>query len=254
MRQRCNIDRRERDLATASQVQMHFLPQERPCIRGYELFDYYSPADAVGGDYFGYTLLPDGRMAIAVGDVAGHGVPAALLMARLCAEARYSLVTNSVPRDAVRILNRQLSRQNMNFFITFALCVIDPVRHEMTVVNAGHMPPLLRRAVSGEIVTLATDIARPPLGIDGNITYEQTSLVLEPGDVVMMYTDGVSEARDRNGEMYSTERIQEVYAKAANAQSVVQCLLADVRQFMQGTDQEDDMCIVALSRNQDESR
>lgn len=248
------FDRRERDLATASQVQMHFLPQERPCIPGYELFDYYGPADAVGGDYFGYTLLPDGRMAIAVGDVAGHGVPAALLMARLCAEARYSLVTNHVPRDAVRLLNRQLSRQNLNFFITFALCVVDPTRHEMTVVNAGHMPPLLRRATTREIEPLGMDISRPPLGIDGNITYEQTSLRLEPGDMVMMYTDGVSEARDRDGEMYSVERIQDLCAQATSAQDVVQCILADVRQFMQGVEQEDDMCIVALSRISDEGR
>jgi serine phosphatase RsbU (regulator of sigma subunit) len=242
------FDRRERDLATARQVQQHFLPQERPTLVGYELFDYYHPADVVGGDYFGYTPLPDGRLAIAVGDVAGHGVPAALLMARLCADARYCLVTTPVPRDAVRMLNRQLTRQNLNFFITFALCVVDPARNELLVVNAGHMQPMLRRAATGEVHSLGADIARPPLGIDANINYEQLSLTLEPGDVLMMYTDGLSEARDNSGDVYGTDRIQEIMSRPHHAEELVRELLGDVRDFALGSEQEDDVCIVILSR------
>lgn len=243
------FDRRERDLATASQVQMHFLPQDRPSLTGYELFDYYSPADAVGGDYFGYTLLPDGRLAVAVGDVAGHGVPAALLMARLCAEARYCLVTNPVPRDAVRMLNRQLTRQNLNFFITFALCVVDARQHQVCIVNAGHMPPLLRHAADGQVVSLGGEIARPPLGIDVTIAYEQEVVALQPGDLLMLYTDGLSEARNARGELYGVERIQELISRGARAEDLVRRLLADVQKFMQNTSQEDDVCIVALARN-----
>ena len=102
--------RRELDMDTARQVQTHFLPQERPTIEGYQVFDFYEPTEHVGGDYFGYTWLPDGRLAIAVGDVAGHGVPAALLMARLCSEARYSLVTDIIPSEAIDSLNRELQK------------------------------------------------------------------------------------------------------------------------------------------------
>lgn len=245
------FDRRERDLETARQVQRHFLPQERPTIPGYELFDYYRPADAVGGDYFGYTPLPDGQWAIAVGDVAGHGIPAALLMARLCAEARYCLVTNRVPSDAVNALNQQLSRQNFAYFITFALCVLDPARHELTVVNAGHLPPLLRRSATGKIELIGVATCRPPLGIDAGLRYQQARVRLQPGDLVVMYTDGVSEARDPLGNIYGVERIQAICAAGTMPQAIVRSILADLKKFTEPGKQEDDICVVAFSRKRE---
>jgi serine phosphatase RsbU (regulator of sigma subunit)/pSer/pThr/pTyr-binding forkhead associated (FHA) protein len=248
------FDRRERDLETARQVQQHFLPQERPLISGYNLFDYYKPADAVGGDYFGYTMLPDGQLAIAVGDVAGHGVPAALLMARLCAEARYCLVTNLIPSDAVHALNQQLSKQPFSFFITYAMCVLDPIRHELTIVNAGHMPPLVRRAQTGKVETLGADITSPPLGIDASVEYRQATTQLEPGDMVVLYTDGVTEAPSRDGRRYGFEKIEHILESADSAQYFVEQLLADVRAFTQGVPQEDDVCVVAFSRQATKAR
>jgi len=243
------FDRRERDLETARQVQRHFLPQERPDVPGYQIADYYKPADAVGGDYFGFTRLPDGQLAIDVGDVAGHGVPAALLMARLCSETRYCLVTDIIPSDAVQSLNQELSKQTFSFFITFALCVLDPIRHELTVVNAGHMPPLLRRAASGEVIEVGADISSPPLGIDPSISYQQATVSLEPGDLVMMYTDGISECPSPDGKRYGVERVHEIVAASGDAEDLVAKLLADVQSFTQDTPQEDDTCIVAFSRN-----
>lgn len=242
------FDRRERDLETAKQVQQHFLPQERPDVPGYDLFDYYKPADAVGGDYFGYTALPDGQLAIAVGDVAGHGVPAALLMARLCAEARYCLVTNLIPSDAVQALNQQLSKQPFSYFITYAMCVLDPVRHILTIVNAGHMPPLIRRAKTARVEPLGADITSPPLGIEVNVEYRQATVHLEPGDVVVLYTDGVSEAPSRDGQRYGFDRITHILKSSANSKYFVEQLLADVRTFTQGVAQEDDVCVVAFAR------
>jgi len=240
--------RRERDLETARQVQLHFLPQERPSVSGYSLFDYYNPADAVGGDYFGYTWLPDGQLAIAVGDVAGHGTPAALLMARLCTEARYSLVTNIIPSEAVQWLNRDLCKSNFTFFITFALCVLDPIHHELTVVNAGHMPPLLRRNRTGEVEPLGVDIVSPPLGIDERLVFDQATTELEPGDVVVLYTDGVSEALHKDGSMYGNDRVVRVAHQAVHAQQIVNALMQDVISFNEGRSQEDDICVVAFSR------
>jgi serine phosphatase RsbU (regulator of sigma subunit) len=242
------FDRRERDLETAKQVQRHFLPQERPSVTGYDLFDYYKPADAVGGDYFGYTALPDGEWAIAVGDVAGHGVPAALLMARLCSEARYCLVTNLIPGEAIQALNQQLSKQPFSYFITYAMCVLDPVRHELTIVNAGHMPPLVRRAKSGKVELLGADITSPPLGIDPCLEFQQATVQLDPGDLVVLYTDGVSEAPDLDTHRYGFERIDRVLEASATPKIFVEKLIADVAQFSHGVPQADDVCIVAFLR------
>ena len=241
--------RRERDLETARQVQLHFLPKERPSVPGYSLFDYYHPADAVGGDYFGYTWLPDGQLAIAVGDVAGHGTPAALLMARLCAEARYSLVTNIIPSEAVQWLNRDLCKSTFTFFITFALCVLDPVHHELTVVNAGHMPPLRRINRTGKVELLGTDIVSPPLGIDDRLAFDQATTELEPGDVVTLYTDGVTETTQKDGSMYGHERVLRVAENTVDSQQVVNALMQDVTRFADGQPQEDDICVVAFSRD-----
>jgi phosphoserine phosphatase RsbU/P len=243
------FDRRERDMETAQQVQQHFLPADHPHVDGYQISDYYKPADAVGGDYFGYTELPDGQVAIAVGDVAGHGVPAALLMARLCSETRYCLVTDIIPSDAVQSLNQELTKQTFSFFITFALCVLDRVRHELTVVNAGHMPPLLRRARTGEVEEIGADASSPPLGIDSGITYQQTTITLEPGDVVVMYTDGISECTNPAGEMYTIDRVRRIISMASDADDVTTKLLADVSDFTKSAPQEDDTCIVAFSRD-----
>jgi serine phosphatase RsbU (regulator of sigma subunit) len=240
---------RVQDMDTARQVQTHFLPQERPTIEGYQVFDFYEPTEHVGGDYFGYTWLPDGRLAFAVGDVAGHGVPAALLMARLCSEARYSLVTDIIPSEAIDSLNRELCKGSFTYFITFALCVLDIQRHELTIVNAGHMPPMCRRARNGEIESLCPDVACPPLGIDGSITYREDTVKLEPGDIVLLYTDGVSEAPSSTGERYGIERIASVLAKGTNAVNAGERLLREMTAFSGKAEQEDDVCIVTFSRN-----
>ncbi len=241
--------RRELDMDTARQVQSHFLPQERPSIEGYQVFDFYDPTEQVGGDYFGYTALPDGRLAIAVGDVAGHGVPAALLMARLCSEARYSLVTDIIPSEAIDRLNRELCKTSFTYFITFALCVLDFQRHELTIVNAGHMPPLCRRAKTGEIEPLCPDSSCPPLGIDGSITYREDTVQLDPGDIVLLYTDGVSEAPNAKGQRYGIDRVAAVLANGTNAINAGERLLREMTAFSGKKEQEDDVCIVAFSRN-----
>jgi len=244
-----DVDRRQRDMNTARQVQQHFLPQERPLLTGYQVFDFYAPVDEVGGDYFGYTPLPDGRLAIAVGDVAGKGVPAALLMARLCSETRFCLVTDILAGDAIDRLNRELCKQTFSYFITLALCVLDTRLHEISVLNAGHMPPLCRRARTGIVESLGNDIVSPPLGIDAEIRYREAKTQLEPGDVVVMYTDGVSEAPNPDGRRFGIERVRAALARGTDARSAIAALLEDVKAFRQSEPQEDDVCIVAFSRD-----
>ena len=244
------FDRRERDMQTANQVQLHFLPQDRPNIPGYELFDYYHAADGVGGDYFGYIELPDGRWGVAMGDVAGKGVSAALLMARLCSDVRYCLVTNPTPAEAVQALNQQISTLVVSGrFITFVLCVLDPAKHEVVVVNAGHMTPLLRRA-DGSVESVGESEGGPPLGVDANRNYEQTNAKLDLGDTVFLYTDGVSEASNAKRELFGSDRICEQFATHEGCQPIVEAVLAAVSHFAVGTPQDDDTCLVSFSRMQ----
>ena len=238
----------QRNLNTAKQVQKQFLPQRRPEVEGYRFYDYYQSAEEIGGDYFGYIRLPDGRLALAIGDVAGKGISAALLMAHFCSEVRYCLATSPTPAEAVARLNEDLSGETLNYhFVTFALCVLDPVQHRLTVVNAGHLPPLRRRA--GAIEELGGVESGMPLGCNGDRNYEQIEIDLAPGDAVVLYTDGISEAMDQQGEVYGTKRLRAALAAApANLEEVGQYLLDDVRKFIRGRLPSDDICLVCFSR------
>jgi phosphoserine phosphatase RsbU/P len=244
-----DVDSHERHLATAKQVQLQFLPQRRPQVAGYQFYDYYQPADDVGGDYFGYILLPDGRLALAVGDVAGKGVSAALLMAHFCSEVRYCLATSATPAEAVQLLNQDLSSETLNYhFVTFVLCVLDPLRHRLTLVNAGHLPPLRRRGkVVGE---LGGGVGGLPLGCDPNRGYEQVEVPLENGDAIVLYTDGISEAMNAQGKVYGSPRLREVIAAApAGLEPMGQAVLEDVRRHVRGRLQSDDICLVCFARD-----
>jgi sigma-B regulation protein RsbU (phosphoserine phosphatase) len=239
-----------RQLGTAKQVQLQFLPQRRPQVAGYQFYDYYQPADEVGGDYFGYIPLPDGRLALAIGDVAGKGVSAALLMAHFCSEVRYCLATSATPAEAVEQLNQDLSSDMLNYhFVTFALCVLDPRTHRLTMVNAGHLPPLRRRGRA--IENLGGTTGGMPLGCDAQRGYEQIELALEPGDTIVLYTDGISEAMNAEGDVYGSQRMRDVIAHAPEGvEQVGQVLLDDVRRFVRGRLQSDDICLVCFARDE----
>jgi len=247
---RMKLDRRQRELATAREVQLHFLPQRRPEIAGYKFYDYYLAADDVGGDYFGYIPLPDGRLAIAIGDVSGKGVSAALLMARLCSEVRFSLATAQSPHEAVGRLNQELSDPALSDrFVTFLLCVLDPRQHQMTVVTAGHMPPMHRQAASGKVKQLGSDEGGPPLGFDPEWKYGSASTTIEPNDVVVMYTDGISEATNPQGDTLGISRVAKIIAAGpADAEPLGQSLLEHTERFSEGYAQSDDVCMVVFSR------
>ena len=247
---RLRLDRRERELATAKAVQLHFLPQRRPDVPGYRFFDYYNSAEEVGGDYYGYVPLPDGRLAIAIGDVSGKGISAALVMARLCSDVRYHLVTESDPCEAVRALNVEFSApENEAWFVTFVLCILDPRSHRVTIINAGHKPPILRRAATGQIEELGAEVVDLPLGCDPAIRYEPCTTVLASGDALVMYTDGINEAMNPDERIYGVERIWEVMRKGrGTVEDVCQRLLADIEQFTKGRRQNDDICLIGLQR------
>ncbi len=245
------LDRRQRELATAKQVQLHFLPQSRPVVAGYRFFEFYNSAEEVGGDLYGYLPLSDNRLAITLGDVSGKGITAALIMARLCSEVRYRLASSASPWEAVHDLNRELSRpENEAWFVTFVLCVLDPVRHEATMINAGHMPPLHRHAASGAVDELGNDVSGPPLGCEASIRYTPFQVRLDPGDVLVMYTDGINEAMNPERSLYGSRRVRDTVRDGPKPlDQLCQSLLTDVRRFTENRAQSDDICLVAIQRD-----
>src|SRR5262245_25920141 len=196
----------------ATEVQQGFLPDHRPELSGYEFFDYYQPAAQIGGDYFDYIQLPDGRIGIVVADVVGHGVAAALLMARLSTETRFALFSERTPAAAVTKLNERICQTNMQRFVTMIMVVLHPAEHRVTIVNAGHMAPLLRRA-SAEVEEPSEKIAGLPLGVTDALGYEQCDVEVQAGDTLTLFTDGVNESIDLAGAFYTIDRLRDQVKK-----------------------------------------
>ena len=240
----------ERELELAQQVQQGFLPQTRPELPGYQFFDFYQPANQIGGDFFDYVELPDGRTAVIVADVVGHGVAAALLMAKLSSESRFCLATEQEPSHVMARLNAKLCDDNNDDrFVTMVLAVLHPTSHEVTVVNAGHMAPMLRRD-NGDVLDVGADESGLPLGVVRDIEYNQCHARLEPGQLIAMFTDGLTEAMNSGGQLYGMERIrQHVAAAAGSPQELVQDLIVDIREFTEQVAPNDDMCIVCFGRD-----
>jgi serine phosphatase RsbU (regulator of sigma subunit) len=239
-----------RDLEAANRIQHSFLPEGHPGIAGLQFFDHYSPAQQVGGDYFDYIPLPGRRLAITLGDVAGKGIAAALLMARLSAAARFCLATTECVPDAVTKLNQDLARTfGDDRFATFVVGVIDLDAFTLTLVNAGHLPPLRYRPDTATPESIGADLAGLPLsGLKE--TYEGVTLTLEPGDCVIFYTDGITEARNPGGDLYGSERLaQLVQQTGGTATQLGSAILADVRLFAAGRPFGDDLTLVCFGRN-----
>jgi sigma-B regulation protein RsbU (phosphoserine phosphatase) len=238
----------EHDMKVARDVQLAFLPEKNPALAGYSFYHYYNPAEQIGGDYFDYILLLDGRVAIVVADVVGHGVAAALLMAKLSAETRSSLLSEANPAEAMKRLNDRLSALNTQRFVTMIAVVVDPATHRVTMVNAGHMSPL-HRAKDGSVTEPAESIGGLPLGIWDNLEYKQIDITLEPGETLMLYTDGINEALDIDGKQYTIDRLRDhVKGHEGSIAELGQLIVDDVRRYMGKAKQNDDMCLVCFGR------
>ncbi|MBM80207.1 MAG: protein serine phosphatase [Planctomycetaceae bacterium] len=240
----------ERDLDFATQVQLGFLPDVRPKFTCYTFFDHYEAAQRVGGDYFDYITLPDNRVAVAIADVAGKGVPAALLMARLYSSARYHLLTQPTVAGALSGLNSEIASSGLGRrFITCVLAVVDSEKHELTLANAGHLPPL-RRTADGNVVPIGQKDSGMPLGIVPTQTFDETKYLIDPGDTWLFFTDGVTEAKRGDNEFYGGQRLIDYVASGpAEANKLVKGVIADVENFCEGTPQADDTCLVCFRRD-----
>lgn len=244
----------QRDLELAHKVQRGLLPTAPPDVPGYLFFDYYEAANQVGGDFYDYIMLRDGRIGIVLADVSGKGVSAALVMAKLSAEVRYCLASEPTAAAAVDRINENFCRSGWeDRFVTFVLALLTPSENRLTIVNAGHMPPFLRRQTGG-VVTVAPDIAGLPLGVTDAIHYESEEFELAPGEVIALFTDGISEALNPANELYTLDRLSKQMAgngQATDAEALKtlgNAILTDVRTHAAGRAQSDDMCLVVFGR------
>ncbi len=244
-------ERLKLDLELARVVQRGFLPLRLPEIPGYEFFAHYESAYEVGGDYYDFIPLPGQRVAVMLGDVAGKGVAAALLMAKLSADARVCMLTESAPAAAVTKLNSLMIQSGIaDRFVTLVAAILDPGSHTVTLVNAGHPSPLIyHRATRTVGEAIGNDAAGLPLGVLDGFEYASCQISLEPGDSILAFTDGVPEAMDVQGLQLQTKGVYAAMQGEADSPRALGARVVQVvQQFATGRSQFDDIALVGFGR------
>jgi len=248
MHQRLVLRQRvERDLALARRVQMSFLPDAPPRIPGLEFGAAYQAAYEVGGDFYDFIPLQSDRFAIVVGDVAGKGMPAALMMARMMSDVRFLATTQPDPGRLLAKVNESVClRGTEDVFVTMIYAVLDPKERRLQIANAAHCPPVLRRARPAEVVEIEERIGFPIGAVPGT-DYQNDTLVLRPGDALFFFTDGVTEAMNSRKELYGKERLLGVLRKEKGSPTrLLEKIRADIQSFVGDMPQSDDLTLVAV--------
>jgi phosphoserine phosphatase RsbU/P len=233
-----------RDVESARAIQLKVLPEASPQIPGFEVAGFYRAARHIGGDYYDYIPLSDGRWAIVLGDVVGKGVPAALTMVRLATETRFALEVSTNPTAVLTRLNQRLP----NNFITLIVTIVDPASGLVCIGNAGNELPLLRRA-DGSTDFIGNECTSCPIGVDENETYSQITFPLSAGESLSIYSDGVCDAESAQLLRFGRERLKVLVAEnQSSAQSSVERIVNEVDAFMGTHPQFDDICFVQIRR------
>jgi phosphoserine phosphatase RsbU/P len=246
-------ERMTRDLELAHQVQMSFLPRQLPEVPGYEFYAAYEPAREVGGDYYGFFPLPhQQRLAILLGDVAGKSVPAALLMAKLASDARFALASETEPGKAITVLNDLLfqNTSQMDRFVTLGAAILDPAGNSLTFVTAGHPSPILVRASTGKYEeVMPKNLIGLPLGVIEGSDYDSHRITLDPGDCVVLFSDGVPEAMDKQNNQLGLRVIDSaLQAGLLPPRALGEKIIKLVKQHAAGRSQHDDITLVCFGR------
>jgi len=247
--ERIERERAEQELQVARTIQQASLPKQVPALEGWQITPYYQPAREVGGDFYEFYELDDGRVGFAVGDATGKGVPAAFVMSGTCAlVGGVATASGSSPGEVLRRVNEAvLARIPANMFVTLFYAILDPKSGSLQYANAGHDLPYLHRA-SGEAEELrATGM---PLGLFPGMGYEEKQTVLKAGEAALLYTDGIVEAHNPKGEMFGFPRLRVLVAERGNERSLGETLLEELYSFVgQGWEQEDDITLLTLRRS-----
>ena len=240
----------QNELDVASKMQQSILPTAFPSGPSYKIFGTMHPAKDVGGDFFDVVRLADGKVGLAIADVSDKGVPAALFMMSSRTLLKGSAIGTEAPGDVLTEVNNLLNEdETTGMFVTMLYAVYDPATGVFTYASGGHDPPLVVRADgSSELKPLTGGIA---LGVLGGFEYRQDSFQLEPGDTVCLYTDGVTEATNQQGELMGIEGIQELFASAPPTGAEQSCMgmLNRVLEYTGEAPQHDDITCLTLHRD-----
>src|SRR5215216_1642208 len=243
-------ERIEQELLVARRIQEAALPKEVPTLVGWQITPFYQPAREVGGDFYDFHLLSEGRLGLVVGDATGKGVPAALVMSTTCGMLQLAAqaLGSSSPGEILRRVNEALlARIPQNMFVTSFYAILDPQTGTLRYANAGHDPPYLHRNGNAEQLK-----ARGmPLGLMPGMGYEEKETILDAGEVTLLYSDGLVEAHDPKGELFGFPRLGELVAEhAAEEGSLGDILLRELYTFVgESWEQEDDITLLTLKRS-----
>jgi sigma-B regulation protein RsbU (phosphoserine phosphatase) len=245
--------RLDHDLQIARDIQRILLPAEAPSVNGFEIAGLNVPARQVSGDYFDYIKIDDERLGVAIADVSGKGVPASLIMAICRSVLRSQAIGNPSPTDVLQKVNRQLYPDiKEDMFISMAYLVLDHARGSVTLARAGHDAPLLYKQKAQTIQPLKTP--GMVVGIDSGDVFDRlttdVAVELETGDCILLYTDGITEALDNEGDEFGLERTTAAVRSSAKegAQAMVNRLVDDLRNFVGSTPQNDDITLIAIRK------
>jgi serine phosphatase RsbU (regulator of sigma subunit)/ketosteroid isomerase-like protein len=247
--ERIERERIEQELRVARRIQQASLPKETPTLAGWQVSPFYQPAREVGGDFYDFFELEDGRVGVVVGDATAKGIPAALLaeatsnMLRAVAQA---LDSTSPGKVLERVNETLLARIPPNMFVTCFYAILEPESGSLIYANAGHDLPYLHR--NGDAEELRA--RGMPLGLMPGRGYEEKKTILEAGERALFYSDGLVEAHDPKGEMFGFPRLRALIAEHAEERSLGDFLLEELYSFVEeGWEQEDDITLLTLERS-----
>jgi phosphoserine phosphatase RsbU/P len=241
-------ERLNRELEIAREVQERLFPQRPPAIPGLDYGGLCRPAREVGGDYYDFLGLPGGKLGIAIGDVSGKGIGAALMMANLCASLRgHAPIAETLPRLIGTVSNLVYEASSANRYATFFYSEFDPATLQLSFVNAGHNPPVIVRSAESDFQVFRLTAGGPPIGLLPNAPYEGGIFLLKPGDRIVLFTDGISESMNKDDEEWGEENLIDVAkCRCSTAGETVHRIMSAAQAFAGDAPQHDDMTVVAL--------
>jgi len=247
--ERIERERFEQELRVARRIQQASLPKEVPTLESWQIAPYFQPAREVGGDFYEFFELEDGRVALVVGDATGKGVPAALVMTATCAFlGGVATASGASPGEVLARVNEAvLTRIPANMFVTCFYSILEPESGRLSYANAGHNLPCCRR----EDAASDLNARGMPLGLMPQMSYEEKETVLGPGEGVLFYTDGLVEAHNPQGEMFGTPRLRALLSEyPEGGRGLSATLLEELYSFTgEGWEQEDDITLLTLERS-----
>jgi sigma-B regulation protein RsbU (phosphoserine phosphatase) len=238
----------QEEMKLAYEIQTDLLPKSQPGIKGYRIAGRSIPAKEVGGDYYDFISIDDTHLAFCLGDISGKGIPAALLMANLQATLRGQTTFGRSCKDRISFTNNMLFHSTApGKFATLFYGILDSGSNQITYCNAGHNNPFLI-ACNGEMTELTT--GGIIVGIMPDAQFDESTIVINPGELLVLFSDGITEAMNNADEEFGDQRLSDVVLKNRNepAERIIEIIFSEVKSFIGSSSQMDDMTLVVIQR------